>query len=86
MSSINTTWLWPADAGSHALVIDLSTGILHWYDAPGCLCGDDGSFIEQTVAEFQAKGTPWPIEPPPADVLAEIKAALYQAAGMHFTF
>ncbi len=71
-----TTWMWAGDDGTYGLVLDNQAGKLLWYDAIGCLCGDDEHYLEQTVSEFQVKGTPWPVEPPPPLILAEIDLAL----------
>lgn len=71
--SLTTSWIWPVDGGVRGLHIDRDDLIMRWYDNFECLCADDGSFAEQTLAEFMARGVPGGIGDVPADVDSEIE-------------
>ncbi|MCU0514376.1 MAG: hypothetical protein MUE40_17630 [Anaerolineae bacterium] len=77
---IQTTWMWHDEdsGGVLAAIIDLEAQCIQWLDQPGCACGDSAS--EQSIADFLRQGPRW--LQPPADVEAEMRAALAQAAGV----
>ena len=68
-----TSWIW-ADAASGGVKgarLDAVSGIIEWIDQPGCACGN--AVQRQGVADFLESG---PLEAAPADVLAELRAAV----------
>jgi hypothetical protein len=50
--------------------------VLHWFDAVSNLCGDDGSALEQSLADYRARGVPSIMAPVPDDVQRELDVAL----------
>ena len=75
-STLTTSWMWIFDGQIRGLRIDTDRGLLQWHDNFECACVDDeGSFAEQTLADYLAQGAPAVVGELPADVLAEISAA-----------
>lgn len=69
-------WQDEGSGGVQGAIVDYDTGMIQWLDQPGCACGEDEQF--QAISEFLAKGAFY--LDPPADVLAEIRAALQETA------
>ncbi len=69
---ITLSWMWRVGEGIHALKINPDRQHLEWFDEIGCACGD--STVEQTFAEFAARGAA--LSDVPDDVLAELRASL----------
>lgn len=76
MSTGPTSWMWQDEATASVKGVILEDGVLHWYDEPGCACDD--SDLEQSVADFLARGPRG--YNPPADVLEQMHTALKQWA------
>jgi hypothetical protein len=64
--------MWRHNDGVQGVTINADNGRLNWYDNPGCACGDNAQ--EQTIEDFLKYGPLY--GRPPADVLAEMRAAL----------
>lgn len=71
-----SAWMWEDDGEVYGLGIDLETHRLRWFVHAGCMCDHDDSYADQTPDEFRRRGAPGGIGDPPADVAAEIDAAL----------
>jgi hypothetical protein len=67
-----TSWMWPHNNGVQGVTINLGMGRLHWYDNPGCACGDNVQ--EQTIQDFLKNGALY--GSPPEEVLEEMRAVL----------
>lgn len=68
-----SSWMWATEHGdTNGVTLDLHLGMIYWFDAIGCACGDNTA--EQTLDQFREKGTP--LGGVPDDVLAEIQDAL----------
>ena len=69
-----TSWIWHDEAtgGVMGVVADLDKRTLTWFDQPGCACG--GPEDAQSIADVMARGPRF--LDPPAEVLAEMEAAL----------
>lgn len=75
-SSLNTSWMWTFEGQIRGLRIDTERALLQWHDNFECACVDDeGSFAEQTLAEYHAQGAPAVVGEIPGDVLDEIATA-----------
>ncbi len=68
------SWMWPAYDTVFGLRWEQEAGLLHWQEGIGCYCDD--ADVVQPVAAFLAEGAPGIIGDIPAEVLAEINAAL----------
>lgn len=68
------SWMWYAYDTVFGLHWDQETGLLYWQEGIGCHCDD--ADVVQPMTSFLAEGAPGVIGTVPADVLAEIEAAL----------
>ena len=66
-------WMWNEADNVYGLSIDEETQVLHWFVNVGCRCDWDDSEVDQTPAQFLARGVPGQIAEPDADTLAEIR-------------
>lgn len=76
-------WMWGADGEVYGLSVDEETHKLRWFANAGCLCDWDDSEVDQTPAQFLARGVPGQIAEPDLETLNEIRrviAALAQAS------
>ena len=73
MENIITSWMWADEqsGGVKGARLDLEARCFEWVDQPGCACSD--ATTSQSIADFQESG---PLERVPADVHAEMRAAL----------
>jgi len=76
MTTHHRTWTWRAHHDVRGLILDMDGAVLHWFDAVSNLCGDDGSALEQSLADYRARGVPSIMAPVPDDVQRELDVAL----------
>jgi hypothetical protein len=73
-----TAWMWrDEDGGVQGADLDLAHGVVRWYDSVACACEDNK--LEQTFADFLRRGAHY--ADPPADIEAEMRAAVVLLAG-----
>jgi hypothetical protein len=73
--NLTTSWMWTFEGQIRGLRIDTDRGLLQWHDNFECACVDDeGSFAEQTLAEYLAQGAPAVVGELPTDVRDELAA------------
>lgn len=75
-----TAWIWAQDGEAYGLSIDVDTRTLRWFVNAGCLCDHDDSTVDQTPAEYLAKGTPGAVAIPDSEISAEIAATVRNLA------
>ncbi|MGL4650283.1 MAG: hypothetical protein ACRC1H_12825, partial [Caldilineaceae bacterium] len=68
-------WLWADEGETYGLSIDVETRTLRWFVNAGCLCDHDDSTLDQSPADYLARGVPGAVAEPDAATLAEIGAA-----------
>ena len=79
--TLQTSWMWTYNGEIRGLHIDTEGGRLLWYDNVECLCADDGSLAEQTIAEYGQQAVPGIVGDVPADVLAELAVTVAALQG-----
>ena len=66
-------WIWGNSSGGvHAAIADFDDESIQWLEEPGCACSTYNNF--QKFSHFLANGRRFLL--PPADILAEMQAAL----------
>lgn len=73
---MTTAWMWTEQDSLRGLQVDGDRRLLHWFDEPGCHCGD--STWSQPAADFLRQGAPGWVGALPADVAAELQETLRQ--------
>jgi hypothetical protein len=66
-------WMWGVEGEVYGLSIDEETCKLRWFANAGCLCDWDDSEVDQTPAQFLARGVPGQIAEPNMATLTEIR-------------
>ncbi len=70
-----TAWMWAEQGNVYGLSIDTETRTLRWFANAGCLCDHDDSTVDQTPAQFLARGVPGAVAEPEPEILTEIHQA-----------
>lgn len=74
-------WMWGVEGEVYGLSIDEETRKLRWFANAGCLCDWDDSEVDQTPAQFLARGVPGQIAEPDMTTLAEIHQRVEELIG-----
>lgn len=78
--SSSSSWIWAHEERVVGVKLDIEKGLLHYYRHVGSLCGDDGSFAEQTIGAYLQRGALTVLGDVPDDVNRELREVL-KAAG-----